>query len=883
MADRAKGVDVGLDKTRVGPGPFDKAKTESNDASPRFAHGSNTKQDAGSETEDLGLDETLEAPPDTATGLDATADAAFSSPSSQDFKSLSTVEDSNYVLGREIARGGMGRIVQARDLRLGRAVAIKELLLPSPSAEQRFEREMMITGRLQHPAIIGVLEAGRWPSGNPFYTMKHIDGRPLDAVIESQKTFADRLALLPRIIAVVDALAYAHAQRVIHRDLKPANVLVGSYGETIVIDWGLAKDLNRASMPTDETSSDSQDGNEQLTILGRAMGTPAYMPPEQARGAEVNERADVYSLGALLYHLLSGQMPYTGEKSAQAILARVRKEAPRPLEELSPDVPIDLLSIVQKAMERDASARYSSAQELATDLRRFESGQRVGVHEYSVRTIIRRWVARHRTAVVSSLFLVTVLIAFAAWSFHSLALERDAVAGQRDQAESNRAESEDLVTFMVQEMSSKLKPIGQLSLLELVAERAGAYYDRRDIDWTRASDVRNRATSLENLGSVSQGLGNLEVALDRQRAALALRQRLTTEHPESVRWGGELAHAQMTLGKLLHTSGNHEEAVRSYEVALSLLEDLESQEPSSLFILSQKSLGHELLAKARYTASEYEEALEQFELSLSTAQHLGRVDPNAKGRQSGIAVGHEDLSSFFVHMDRPEEALPHAQASLEIRETMARREPENTQVQRDLSVSHNDLGDVFMAQNLWKEAVAQFRISLGIGKRLSESDPLNSGWKRDLALNYYKMGSVFASTGNAEEAGEHYDKALVIFEELSEKDPTNYRWKSDLAVMNTKVGSFHLSRDMESARIYFGRAAQLYSTFAKAPSDVYDAACCFALIGDVDQAFMWLGKSVAMGGTSRAQLESDETLQALHDDPRWKALLERQSASTKPD
>ena len=835
MADRAKGVDVGLDKTRVGPGPFDKAKTESNDASPRFAHGSNTKQDAGSETEDLGLDETLEAPPDTATGLDATADAAFSSPSSQDFKSLSTVEDSNYVLGREIARGGMGRIVQARDLRLGRAVAIKELLLPSPSAEQRFEREMMITGRLQHPAIIGVLEAGRWPSGNPFYTMKHIDGRPLDAVIESQKTFADRLALLPRIIAVVDALAYAHAQRVIHRDLKPANVLVGSYGETIVIDWGLAKDLNRASMPTDETSSDSQDGNEQLTILGRAMGTPAYMPPEQARGAEVNERADVYSLGALLYHLLSGQMPYTGEKSAQAILARVRKEAPRPLEELSPDVPIDLLSIVQKAMERDASARYSSAQELATDLRRFESGQRVGVHEYSVRTIIRRWVARHRTAVVSSLFLVTVLIAFAAWSFHSLALERDAVAGQRDQAESNRAESEDLVTFMVQEMSSKLKPIGQLSLLELVAERAGAYYDRRDIDWTRASDVRNRATSLENLGSVSQGLGNLEVALDRQRAALALRQRLTTEHPESVRWGGELAHAQMTLGKLLHTSGNHEEAVRSYEVALSLLEDLESQEPSSLFILSQKSLGH------------------------------------------------EDLSSFFVHMDRPEEALPHAQASLEIRETMARREPENTQVQRDLSVSHNDLGDVFMAQNLWKEAVAQFRISLGIGKRLSESDPLNSGWKRDLALNYYKMGSVFASTGNAEEAGEHYDKALVIFEELSEKDPTNYRWKSDLAVMNTKVGSFHLSRDMESARIYFGRAAQLYSTFAKAPSDVYDAACCFALIGDVDQAFMWLGKSVAMGGTSRAQLESDETLQALHDDPRWKALLERQSASTKPD
>ena len=137
----------------------------------------------------------------------------------------------------------MGRILAARDLRVGRPVAVKELLGRSPQLAARFEREARVTARLQHPGIVPIYEIGQWPDGTPFYSMRMVEGRTLREAIEAAPTLAARLALLPAVIAATEAVAFAHAQRVIHRDLTPSNVLVGAYGETVVIDWGLAKDL----------------------------------------------------------------------------------------------------------------------------------------------------------------------------------------------------------------------------------------------------------------------------------------------------------------------------------------------------------------------------------------------------------------------------------------------------------------------------------------------------------------------------------------------------------------------------------------------------------------------------------------------------------------
>src|SRR5260221_5922466 len=209
-------------------------------------------------------------------------------------------------------------------------------------------------------------------------------------------------------IAVADALAYAHSQRVIHRDLKPSNVLVGEFGETVVIDWGLAKDLGAAK------DGDARESLvfatrvlEQDTVSGSVVGTPAYMPPEQARGESVDQRADVYALGALLYKLLSGSAPYVGESSAD-VLEQVKAGPPLPLDEREPGAPPPLVAIVDKAMARDPAARYATAAELAQDLKRFQPGQLVAAHRYTPVELVRRWLRRYRVVVAAALVLAVV-------------------------------------------------------------------------------------------------------------------------------------------------------------------------------------------------------------------------------------------------------------------------------------------------------------------------------------------------------------------------------------------------------------------------------------------------------------------------------------------
>ncbi|MBZ0237434.1 MAG: serine/threonine protein kinase, partial [Deltaproteobacteria bacterium] len=263
----------------------------------------------------------------------------------------------------ELGRGGMGRVLRAEDQRLGREVAVKQLVSETAAARARFEREARITARLQHPAIVPVYEARLDAGGAPFYAMKLVTGRTLAEMIRSTRTLTDRMALLRHVVAVADAMAYAHSRRVIHRDLKASNVVVGEFAETIVIDWGLAKDLSSGDDPV-SAEHGAPRGSEELTVDGAIMGTPAYMPPEQAEGEPVDERADVYALGVMLYHLIAGEMPYAGASSAD-VLAAVLAGPPRPLLERVPAAPRDLAAIVAKAMARAPADRYPSALELA--------------------------------------------------------------------------------------------------------------------------------------------------------------------------------------------------------------------------------------------------------------------------------------------------------------------------------------------------------------------------------------------------------------------------------------------------------------------------------------------------------------------------------------
>jgi WD40 repeat protein len=351
---------------------------------------------------------------------------------------LPTVPYEAYVVDGEIARGGLGRVLRATDLRLGRTVALKVLLPGRERAEARFVHEAHITAGLEHPAIVPVHEAGRWPDGEPFYAMKLVSGQTLTDRIKQARTLGDRLALLPGVLRVVEAVAYAHSHGVIHRDLKPANVLCGQFGETVVIDWGLAKQLGAGEVPGPLAHIPD-------TKTGVVLGTPPYMPPEQARGEVVDGQADVYALGAILYELLSGSPPYA--EAGKQVLDAVVAGPPRPLESLQEGVPRDLLAIVRKAMARDRAARYPTAGELAADLAHFQTGQLVSAREYSRWALWVRWLRRHRLPVAVAAAALIVVGTLAAISLsrvvHARAVAEDARAAEeqaRRQAEARQHE-----------------------------------------------------------------------------------------------------------------------------------------------------------------------------------------------------------------------------------------------------------------------------------------------------------------------------------------------------------------------------------------------------------------------------------------------------------
>ncbi|UQA55400.1 serine/threonine-protein kinase [Polyangium aurulentum] len=356
---------------------------------------------------------------------------------------LHVVDRSVYAVEDEVAQGGIGRVVAAWDKRLGRRVALKQLIEGVSTPEDRFVREARITARLQHPSIVPVYEAGRWPSGEPFYAMKLVEGRTLSQVIAEAGTLEERLPLLPRVLAVAEAVACAHEKRIIHRDLKPANVILGSFGETVVIDWGLAKDLAEeeaeARAPAGEATTQARRGGGSgggLTVEGSIMGTPAYMPPEQAEGDPVDERADVYAIGAILYHLLAGVPPYDGME-VDGILEQVHDGPPVPLPVLERGIPQDLLAIVEKAMARDPARRYPTAKELAHDLRRFLAGQWVGAYRYGLREILRRFVRRHRAVLAVSIAALLVLVVGIEVGLSKVMEARD--RAQKKQVDADRA------------------------------------------------------------------------------------------------------------------------------------------------------------------------------------------------------------------------------------------------------------------------------------------------------------------------------------------------------------------------------------------------------------------------------------------------------------
>ncbi len=298
-----------------------------------------------------------------------------------------------------IGQGGMGTVYRAHDRELDREVALKVLSHPGREAAERMMREARIIARLEHPGIVPVYAAGELPDGRRFYAMRLIAGKRLDEVARSGRPLAALLVVFERLC---EAVAFAHAHGVIHRDLKPENVMVGPFGEVLVMDWGVAKERG-AREPRDRESPDPIPANGAGTQSGTVLGTPGYMAPEQARGETewTDERTDVYSLGAVLYFLLTGRAPVPGGE---------QQGHPLP-----PEVPRPLAAICSKALAADPAARYPGAPELAADVSQYLAGLAIDAYRERPAERLARFVRKHRVPILLILAYLAMRTALLWW------------------------------------------------------------------------------------------------------------------------------------------------------------------------------------------------------------------------------------------------------------------------------------------------------------------------------------------------------------------------------------------------------------------------------------------------------------------------------------
>jgi eukaryotic-like serine/threonine-protein kinase len=850
---------------------------------------------------------------------------------------VSTSLGERFQILRPHARGGLGAVLVARDQELHREVALKQILAEfadDPTSRQRFLLEAEITGGLEHPGIVPVYGLGIDAGGRPFYAMRFIRGESLKTAIAgyhvdaSLKPDAGRRSLalrqlLRRFVDVCHAIDYAHSRGVLHRDLKPANIIVGKHGETLVVDWGLAKAVGRSeprNVTDERTLVPSSGSAPRGTLPGSAMGTPGYMSPEQASGdlEHLGPRSDVYSLGATLYCLLTGRPPFEGEDVGSILRAVQRGEfSPPSAREASIDRALEAVCL--KAMALAPDDRYATPKELSDDVERWQADEPVTVWREPFTRRARRWARQNRLLVTAALGAVLVavagLVAGLAVQTRANVLLRNAnidqaianakvTATNAELQAANERERQrfDLAVEAIRRYHTDvsedflLKQDQFKELRDRLLRDAVAFYRKLEGLLAGQSDSRSRRAlgrAYEEVGELTEKIGSIPEALATHRKALDLRRMLAREAGSDSATKADVGRSLTAIAFMQYRTGRYSEALTTFAEARSILDGLSGEGPDRDPILGDLARNLFWTGITYRRKGQTREAMAAFQQSREIEEQLTAAHPDVVDYQRILSWCYNDIALICDAEGKEPASLRAYEESLRIKQTIANDHPNVAEYQRDLAMSHHNIGIMLLLSGRPAEALASHQAALAIRSALAGAQPAVTQFQKDLANGLNETGDALRVLGSTGDAQKSYERAREILKGLIEKNPD---------ITENQVFLVQCLRGLGATERGAGRTANAVSTWRQAiaigerleSSDgepLYYLAGCHAQLGrvasapgaeisaqegksELDRAMDTLRRAVAAGYHPVKWMRRDPDLGPLRDREDFELLIE---------
>jgi serine/threonine-protein kinase len=727
-----------------------------------------------------------------------------------------------YTLMQQHAVGGIGQVWLARDADLGREVALKEIRpdrLGNPQIWLRFQEEARITGQLEHPGIVPVYELVRGQRDQrPFYTMRFIHGRTLSAACKRYHSRraageAQRIELhelLGAFVSVCQAIAYAHSRGVIHRDLKGPNVILGDFGEVVVLDWGLAKVVDR---PEDTSATPpvtlSQEENREETQVGQLLGTPAYMSPEQAEGRFdlIDRRSDVYGLGAILYEILTGRPPFAGEPKGE-LLHQVIHDAPLPPRSLVASTPPALQAVCFKALSKKPVERYASAAELAQEVQRFLADEPVGAYKEPARARLARWGRRHRVLMTSAgALLIAAVVALTAGTL-LLGKANARTQEQRDLAQQNfhkaRHAVDQYLTAVSENTLLKSPVPGLQPLRKELLELALAYYvDFLQQQGDNPALQADLAAAYLRVGRINNEIGTKAEALTAVRRACDLYETLTHARPDDAALVHELTKCHDEIGVLQSQTGEPAEGLRSLEQAVALGSTLMHDHPKEVTYQFDLAITYRRLAHVQQLNGKLDQAAASLHQSIMLLDELARSSPKSLPYQIARAAAYSNLGLLRTFRGESQAALEDDRRAVEIWEKLDQEHPGDQEVQNGLAATVGNIGWLLSLRDRSSEALAAYERALAVREKMARDNPKVGQYQAELARILTSLGSLHQTLDQLAKARQYHSQAVAIREKLVADNPAA-NLQLDLSWSYTQFGNLEIAtgRVDEASRLY---------------------------------------------------------------------------------